>query len=137
MGVKLKLKGFDDLLERIQKSEGNIDKVAEKCVKASAEIIEQEYKNQMRQSGTDQGLINRMDSIRYETTGNRYAAQVGYEIGQYNPKNLSDAFKALFINYGTPRIKPREYVAKMKKSAAPKVRKEQEKILKEILEELR
>ena len=137
MGVKLKLKNFDVLLEKIQSAQGDIDKATENCVKRSAEIIEEEYKNHMRQTGTDEGLVERMDPIRYEHNGNSYSAKVGYEIGQYNPNNLDDAFKALFLNYGTPRIKPREYVAKMKKSAAPKVKKEQQKVLQEILEELR
>lgn len=41
------------------------------------------------------------------------------------------------LNYGTPRIHPRDFIKKMKKSSLPKVKKEEKKILENALGELK
>lgn len=136
MGMKLKLQGFSEILEKIQDAGKDIDKIAAKCVEDSAEIIQDEYKAQMRAAGVDSGLIERMDPINEGKNGNKFFAEVGYKKGYYDPDNLSDGYKAIFINYGTPRISPRNFIEKMKKKAYKKVKKEQQKALEKILEEL-
>lgn len=137
MSLQLKFKGFDKLLEDIKDAEGNVDRVVQKCLEASAEIIRENYISEMSASRVSGSLIGRMNGNRYTKKGNRYSAKVGYIKGSYNSKNPSDGYKALFINYGTPRIKPREFIARMKKKSKAPVKKEQEKILKEILEDLK
>lgn len=139
MSIKLKLDGFDELLSKIQKAGGSIDSAAESCLTKSASIMEAELKTQMSNTGVDGGLISRMPAPQIERDGNKITARVGYKKGAYTPANLSDGFKAVFINFGTPRrqkhgkIKARGFVAKAKKAARPQIKKQQEQTLKEIL----
>ena len=38
-GIKIKLEGFDDILAKIQKAGGTIDKAAKTCIEKSADIM--------------------------------------------------------------------------------------------------
>lgn len=146
MSIKLKIDGFDDLLKQIESAGGTIDKATEVCLKESADIMQAELKKQMQASdknGTMSGLIGRMPNPTFDHEGNRFSAHVGYEKGDYNPKKLSDGYKVVFLNYGTPRrskhgkIKARGFIQKAKDKAKPQIKKAQEKTLNEILARLK
>lgn len=136
----LQFKGFEELLENIQKAGGSIDVVANSCIRQSAQIMHDELQSKMRSSGVDSGLVERMPQPLINIAGNRYSARVGYKMGNYNPADPSDGFKAVFWNYGTPRrskhgkVAAHGYVARAKKAAARKIKKEQRKTLEKILE---
>lgn len=139
MSIKLQLDGFDELLSKIQKAGGSIDGAAESCLKKSASIMEDELKAQMSKTGVDSGLINRMPAPQIEKDGNKITARVGYRKGAYNPRNISDGYKAVFINFGTPRrqkhgkITARGFIAKAKKKARRQIKRQQEQTLNDIL----
>lgn len=139
MSIKLKLDGFDELISKIEKADGNIDSAAESCLKNSASIMNAEIKTQMNNSGVDGGLIGRMPAPEIERDGNRITARVGYKKGAYNPRDPSDGYKAVFINFGTPRrskhgkVKARGFIAKAKNKARPQIKKQQQETLNEIL----
>lgn len=142
MAIKLDLKGFDEMLRKIEKANGNVDAAAKKCMDKSAQIMQDELKSQMQAAdlqNTMSRLISRMPSPRVENDHGLWTAQVGYEKGAYDPKNPSDAYEVIFINYGTPRrtkhgkVQARGFIAKAKKKAKSKIKKEQQQILDEIL----
>lgn len=146
MAIKLDLKGFDEMLRKIEKANGNVDAVAKKCMDKSAQIMQDELKSQMQAAdlqNTMSRLISRMPSPRVENDHGLWTAQVGYEKGAYDPKNPSDAYEVIFINYGTPRrtkhgkVQARGFIAKAKKKAKSKIKKEQQQILDEILRGLK
>lgn len=143
MSIKLQLDGFDELLKKIETAGGSIDAAAETCLKKSANIMEAELKAQMSKADVDAALINRMPAPTIEKDGNRMTARVGYKKGAYNPRNISDGFKIVFLNFGTPRrkkhgkIKARGFIAKAKKKAKPQIKRQQETTLNEILRGLR
>ena len=73
--------------------------------------------------------------------GDVYTAKVGWEIGTYDPTNLSQGYKALFLNYGTPKrkrsqIKARYFIATAKKKAKNPIKDIQNQVLDDILKEL-
>ena len=103
MAITLKLTGFEEMLSAIEKAGGSIDKAANQCMQKSAKLMDEELKAQMRSANVKSDLINRMPSPEVEKEGNRYTARVGVVKGEYNPKKPSDAYKAIFLNYGTPR----------------------------------
>lgn len=139
MSIKLKLDGFDELLSKIQNAGGSIDSAATTCLKNSAAIMEAELKTQMSNAGVDSGLINSMPAPQIEQEGNRITARVGYKKGAYNPRDPSDGYKVVFLNYGTPnrskhgKVKARGFIAKAKKNAKKQIKKQQEETLNEIL----
>lgn len=146
MAIKLNLEGFDELLREIEKAGGNVDSATKKCMEKSAEIMEDELKAQMQAADLENKmsrLISRMPSPRIKNNHGLWTAFVGYEKGAYNPENPSDAYKVIFINYGTPRrtkhgkIKPRGFIQKAKSRAKPKIKKEQAKILDDIFRGLK
>ena len=156
--IKLQPKGFDDLLEQIQKAGGDVNQAAEKCIRESAQIMHDELKAEAQSSGMDGGLVARMPQPEITVNGNRYTAKVGYKMDNYDPSNPSDGYKAAFWNFGTPNrqtsddkqrvringswvtlgrsrgaIAEHGYIAKAKAAAAPKIKKAQKATLKEIL----
>ena len=139
MSIKLNLEGFDELLSKIEKAGGTIDKAAEKCLQKSADILQNELTAQMKAANVDSGLIDRMPSPEIESKGNRYTARVGYKKGVYNPRDPSDGYKVVFANYGTPRRSEhgkqpaKGFIQRAKKKARPQIKKAQKETLDEIL----
>jgi len=142
MAIKVKIQGFEELLKEIEDAGGSINKACDSAIKQSAQIMQNELKSQMQSAGLDAGLISRMPQFQVTNSGNRYEAKVGYSKGSYNPDNLSDGYKAVFANYGTPKRKrhgkerARGYVLKAKKKANNKIKKAQEEAFKKILKRL-
>ena len=136
----LQLKGFDDLLEKIQKAGGSIDASVDSCVRQSAQIMQAELKAQMQAAGVDGDLINSMPPPQIESGNNRYRAAVGYKKGSFDPRNPSDGYKVVFLNYGTPRrtmhgkVAARGFIEKAKKKARPRIKAQQQETLEKILE---
>lgn len=135
----LQLKGFDDLLEKIQKAGGSVDAAADSCLRQSAQIMELELKAQMQAAGVDGDLINRMPPPKITVKNNRYSAAVGYEKGEFDPRDPSDGHKVVFLNYGTPRrtmhgkVAARGFIQAAKKKARPRIKKAQQETLEKIL----
>lgn len=135
----LQLKGFDDLLEKIQKAGGSIDRAADSCLRQSAQIMQSELTAQMQAADVDSALINAMPPPQITVEGNRYSAAVGYKKGAYDPDDPSDGYKVVFLNYGTPRrtkhgkIVARGFIQAAKKKARPKIKKAQKATLEKIL----
>lgn len=138
-GITLKLDGFEKMLKDIEAAGGTINKAVDSTMKQSAQIVQTELKKQMQGASpkaVDSGLINRMPPPSVKWEGNVCTAEVGYKKGSYNPKKLDDGYKAVFINYGTPRIAPRGFIGKAKEKAKQPVKKAQEQTFKKILERL-
>lgn len=135
----LQLKGFDDLLEQIQKAGGSVDRAAESCLRQSAQIMQTELKAQMQAAGVESNLINAMPPPEITIEGNRYSAAVGYNKGAYDPRDPSDGYKVVFLNYGTPRrtmhgkVAARGFIQAAKKKARPQIKKAQRATLEKIL----
>lgn len=139
MPITLKLTGFEEMLSAIEKAGGSIDRAANQCMQKSAKLMDEELKAQMRSAKVKSDLIGRMPSPEVEKEGNRYTARVGYVKGEYNQKKPSDAYKAIFLNYGTPRrtkhgqVKARHFIENAKENAKSKIKNSQQQTLKEIL----
>ena len=136
----LQLKGFDDLLEQIQKAGGSIDQAADSCLRQSAQIMQAELKSQMQAAGVDSDLINAMPPTQIEVKDNRYSAAVGYKKGNFDPRDPSDGYKVVFLNYGTPhrsmhgKVAARGFIEKAKNKARPQIKRAQQETLDKILE---
>lgn len=139
MPITLKLTGFEEMLTAIEKAGGSIDKAANQCMQKSAKLMDEELKAQMLSANVKSDLINRMPSPEVEKEGNRYTARVGFVKGEYNPTKPSDAYKAIFLNYGTPRrtkhgqVKARHFIENAKEKAKSKIENSQQQTFKEIL----
>lgn len=135
----LQMKGFDDLLEQIQKAGGSVNQAVESCVRQSAQIMQKELKAEMQAAGVDSDLINKMPPPQITVKNNYVRAEVGYKKGDYDPNNPSDGYKVVFLNYGTPRrakhgkVKARGFIQRAKKKARPQIKQAQQETLKKIL----
>lgn len=135
--IQLNIEGFDELLKKIEAAGGSINNAVDTCMKQSAQVQQKELKAQMQKKKVSNALINRMPQPEIEWNGNACTARVGYHKGTYDPKDLSDGYEALFINYGTPRIKPRNFIKAAKNKARPQIKKLQKETLNRILEDLK
>ena len=136
----IKLEGFDELLAQIEKAGGSIDRAADSCLRQSANILQSELKTQMQAAGVDSDLIAAMPQPTIEVDGNVYRAEVGYKKGSYDPRNPSNGYKVVFLNYGTPnrtkhgKVAARGFIQEAKKKARPKIKRAQKETLGKILE---
>ena len=133
-GLKLDVKGIEDYLERIEKAGGNVDAAAMKAIKESADVAERELRNAA--SAKVPSSITEAITTEVSVSGNTYFARVGWKRGIYDPKNLSQGYKAIFLNYGTPRVKPRNFIETAKKKAKKPIKDIQNQVLDDILKEL-
>ena len=143
MSIQLKLDGFEQLLKEIQQAEGNVEKATETCLRKSAAIMQDTLKAEMRRSDIDGEFIERMPEYEIEKNYGLITARVGYKKGAYNPDNLSDGYKAVFLNYGTPdrkkhgKVKARGFISRAKSKAKKPIKQQQEATLKDILKGLK
>lgn len=153
MSIKIELKGYQDLLADIEAAGGSMIGAAESAVRQSAQIMQTELKAEMKNSGVPQELVNSMPQFDIEKLGNRVSARVGYKKGAYDPKNPSNGYKVVFLNYGTPhRMKHGKivegsttkagtlklgFIDRAKTRARPKIKKQQKIALEKILERLK
>lgn len=142
MAIQLKIEGFENLLKDIEAAGGTMTSACDSAMRQSAQIMQSELKSQMQGAGVPSDLINRMPQPVIESEGNRVTARVGYKKGAYNPDNLSDGYKVVFLNYGTPyrkehgKIVAKGFIQRAKSAANPKIKREQKKALKKILKRL-
>ena len=144
--ISIKMNGFDELLKDIEKAGGAIDSSVDTCMRESAKIQQEALKATMQKKKIDSNLIGRMPPPEIKWEGNSCEARVGYKKGKYDRSNLSDGYKAVFINYGTPNridkdnephIDARGFIKEAKKKALPEIKKKQKDTLEGILKELK
>lgn len=150
-GIKVSLKGFEEMLDKINKANGDVNKAAEKAINDSAKVAEQELKTAAMSAGLSSDLVGRIKT-RKKSQGNTYTAKVGWELGSYDPNNLSAGYKAMFINYGTVRRKTKtgadrgaltkppkqkQFIAVAKKRANKRIKQAQQEIIKKVQEDLK
>lgn len=150
-GIKINLKGFERMLEDLQAAGGRADRVTAETMQESARTVETALRDEARASGVPDSITS---EIRTKTTsgGNRYGAQVGWQLDTYDPRNPSAGYKAIFLNYGTVRRTTRsgknrgaipkrattqQFIYTSKKKARPKVRKLQKEAIQKALEGLK
>lgn len=133
----LTLTGFDDLIKKIEKAGVSIDSTVNHCMNKSAKIEQDQLKAQALKKKVSSKLVSRMPAYEINTKGNVQTARVGFKKGKYDPNNLSDGYKAVFINYGTPKIAPRNFVKAAKAKARREIKKSQQETFNEILGNLK
>lgn len=138
----LRLDGFDGLIKEIEKAGGKIDNAVEKASKAGAAELESSLKAECAADGVPASVSGEI-RVEYERSGNAHKTRAGWEMGAYNPDNLSAGFKALFLNYGTPnrtkhgKVKARGFITRAKKKSKKKIKAAQQGALDEILKGLK
>ena len=144
--LTIKLDGFEEMLERIEKASGKADKAARQVIKKSAEIVEAELKAECTRQNLPDSIINAI-TTEIENDGGRISAKVGWKLGSYDPKKPAIGYLAIFLNYGSERratksgqnrgrLINKKFMATAKKKASKKVKALQQQMLEEIMKEL-
>ena len=142
MSIKLNLDGFDEMMKQIEKAQGSVKGATKQCLNKSAQVMDAELKAQMQAANVPAHTIEAMPAPIVEDDHGLMTAKVGYKKGAYDPHNLSTGYKVLMLNYGTPnrtkhgKVKARGFILKAKRKAKPKIKKEQEQTLHDILKGL-
>lgn len=159
-GASIRLRvDFDGLLEDIKKAGGDIDKAAKTVATECAKVMRDELVAECNTSNVPQSVSG---EIGYKVihNGNAYWIEAGWEKGEYDPRNPSAAYKAIFLNYGVPKarqvkkkthvmykgtwvttanrgtLEARGFIERAKKGAEKKVKKVQKEALQKMLGEL-
>ena len=134
--ISLEFKGFDAMIKKLQQAEKDVKPIVNDLMENAAKIQQKELVQAMTDANIDSGLIEQLPAPRVVWDGDRCKASAGYPVGSYNPRELSDVFKLIFHNYGTPKYQGKFFIAKAKETATPQIKKETRKTLKAIVKEL-
>lgn len=100
----LSFEGFDELIDRIKKANGDAPKAAMQAVKEGAATYRGILYDKCKAAGVPDDLLNGIETkIDPDASGERIAATVGWQLPQYDPTNPADGYKVIFMNYGTAR----------------------------------
>lgn len=150
--MRLKVKGFDEMLARVQKAGGDVDKAAHECMEKSVRILESNLKKEAEASGAPTSTV----SHSVTSSGNRISGETGWKLGNYDSNNPSEGYEAMFREFGTGRhsargkgkdrqtaagynrgsTEPRPFMEKARKKSAKPIRAIQEETLHNIVKEL-
>ncbi len=129
--LKLELSGVEELLRSIEKMGGDVNAAAEKALLASAVPFHQELKvaiKKHRRSGLTESTLREPKQVKWE--GNRCTLEVGFNL-------KSGGLPALFLEYGTPRMKARPFIRPAINRCKKDAKAHQQKALEEIMKELK
>lgn len=136
-----------NLLSKINKAGGDIDRAAYEAAQKGAEVYEAALRAACNTNRVPDSITNHIES-EVEQSGNRTTVAVGWRLSNYDPNNPSPGFKAIFLNYGTPRRTTNKganrgaivgggFIGRAKKVSKGLIRQAQEKFLNEVLKELK
>lgn len=150
--MRLQLKGFDELLERVQRAGGELDTAARTCVEKSVRVLESNLKKEAEASGAPTSTL----SHSVTSSGNRISGETGWKLGDYNSTNPSEGYLAMFREFGTGKhstrgkgsdrhtaagynrgsTMPRPFMAQARKKSVKPIRAIQQETLRDIVKEL-
>jgi HK97 gp10 family phage protein len=129
--MRLQLAGVEELLRSIEKMGGNVNQAAEKAILASATPFAQDLKNAIKKhhrTGLTESTLKEPKQVMWE--GNRCSINVGFDL-------KAGGLPALFLEYGTPRMKARPFIRpainRCKRNAPALQQKALEEIMKELI----
>lgn len=150
--LTLALKGFDDVLEKIQAAGGDVDSAARSCMDQSIKVLESNLIKEAQASGAETTTVFHAVSV----DGNRVSAETGWKLGEYNSANPSEGYEAMFVEFGTGKYSargkgkdrqtaagynrgstaPRPFISKARQKSAKQIRAIQQETLQNIVKEL-
>lgn len=157
--IKLKL-DFDGLLESVRRAGGDVEDAAMRAARECAKAARDELVSECNASGVTASVSGEIEhGVTVTGGGNVYSVEAGWKMGEYDPKNSSAGYKAVFLNYGTAKrqankkthvqqggewvttanrgqIVGRGFIGRAKKSMKSKVKKVQKEAVQEMLKEL-
>ena len=126
---KIEFFGTSELLKKIEKAGGNVEKACADALRASVQTPKQEMLEYIRQHHvTGQTENSFVEEIKNEN-GKIYC-EVGFSIRK-------GGIAALFLNMGTPKIKPSFFIENAVDHNIDKIKADQLKALNDAFRELR
>lgn len=120
----LTLKGFDEFAERLAEVGGSIERTGKYAFYKAALNVRNELIDKAQSAGLDHDLIAAIEE-RHEADPR--TGRFTYEVGWRKPrtivvfnKQIPDAYKVIFFNYGTPRRQTKSGANRGKEDAHPK-----------------
>lgn len=144
--IDLDLSGFSEILKEIEKAEKTLDRAAEECLNKVIDLSEDALQRETMKVTDSPHLVKAIVKTPAKWPKSGYGdvvtGGVGWKKGSYDPKNPSEGYKAVFLNYGTPRrkrsqIKGRLFIQKAKKVISQKTGSIYEQTLNDILKGLK
>ena len=128
--LSIDFKGFEEYAERLEKLGGDLKETADKALKESKELVNEQLHEQMKKhhrTGKTDKSIN--DNAKVEWSGNVGSIDVGFDIAH-------GGLPSIFLMYGTPRMSKDQklYNAVYGSATKRKVKELQEKIFAEAIQ---
>lgn len=105
--LSLELKGFDELIEKLQEAGKSVDVEGRKCFEKAAENVYDSLYEQSKKAGLPESLVEQIDERFIEIpNSNLWSYEVGWQKQKPSTAEpLPDTYKVLFYNYGTPSVR--------------------------------
>ena len=106
----LKLTGYEDILKDIENMAGDMEEAVETALRKSGELANTEYESVIekhRYSGITEESIVRSPTI--QRNGTKISIKTGFDISD-------GGLASIYLDRGTPKQRPINYVARIKRS---------------------
>lgn len=105
--LSLELKGFDELIEKLQEAGKSVDVEGRKCFEKAAENVYDALYEQSKKAGLPESLVEQIDENFIEIpNSNVWSYEVGWKKQKPSKSEpLPDTYKVMFYNYGTPAVR--------------------------------
>lgn len=122
VGIKLDFDEFEKLIRAVAETEENADKWAKKYAYSLANDAVSNFYEKAKEKGVHDDITKELGAKVTGSHGTYHVAS-GFELGTYNPKNLSQGYKAVFLNYGAARggEEARETLKGLNRGTLPKL----------------
>ncbi len=125
----IEMYGFSELLNKIEKAGGNIDKAVKKCVENSLEQVGMKMQLFMMEHRQTGDTYRSYEPVEVKIKDNKVSSLVGYNIKK-------GGLPAIFLDIGTPTQKPYFFRYYAIENSREQIYKIQQETLEEILKEL-
>lgn len=156
MALRLTLRGFENYLAQLKDAGADVERIAEKALKESGDILYKSLVENTKGSGLNEDTIRKMEESLQKPTiykdylGDRISkvtCELGYRKGKYDPDDLSGGYVALFNEYGTVerhteqgadrgKLAERQFTRRAIKQTSNRIRKTQQSIIEDGLREV-
>jgi len=127
--AKFQITGLEDYIAQLKKVGANIDEVVAEAIRESAKPIEDDIRKWAEEHKRTGAVLRGVWTTPIESDGRKFYVEVGISGNEMDDQLKSEAWHAVFLEYGTPRMKADPGIAPAFRKNKAKVKRIQKEIL--------
>lgn len=127
--VRFQITGLEQYLENLKKAGANIDEVVAEAIQESAKPIEADIKKWAEKHKRTGAVLRGVWTTPLKRDGDKFFVEVGISGNEMDDELKSEAWHAVFLEYGTPKMKADPGIGPAFRNNKTKIKTIQKRIL--------